>query len=54
MLKDMKLSQQPHPAQGSRRRSARWSTQVYGMHNAWGQGGADFSGVINLLRGEQK
>ena len=27
--------------------------KLFGLHNAWGEGGADFSGIINLIRGKQ-
>ena len=27
------------------------ATQLYGLHNAWGEGGADFSAIVHLLRG---
>lgn len=53
MLKDMKLSQQAAAASGVTTPLGALATQVYGMHNAWGEGGSDFSGVIHLLRGKQ-
>lgn len=53
MLKDLKLSQQAAAASGVTTPLGALATQVYGMHNAWGQGGGDFSGVIHLLRGKQ-
>lgn len=53
MLKDMKLSQQAAAASGVTTPMGALATQVYGMHNAWGQGGMDFSSVIHLLRGKQ-
>ncbi len=28
------------------------ATQLYGLHAAWGEGGADFSGIIELIRGK--
>ncbi|MGL4323025.1 MAG: 3-hydroxyisobutyrate dehydrogenase [Beijerinckiaceae bacterium] len=54
MLKDMKLSQQAAAASGVTTPLGALAAQVYGMHNAWGEGNSDFSGVIHLLRGKQK
>ena len=28
------------------------AAQIYGLHNAWGEGGTDFSGIIHLIRGK--
>ena len=52
MLKDMKLSQEAAQASGASTPLGAAATQLYGLHNAWGEGGADFSGIINLIRGK--
>ena len=30
------------------------AAQIYGIHNGWGEGGADFSAIIHLLRGRSE
>lgn len=52
MLKDMKLSQEAAQASGASTPLGAAATQLYGLHNAWGQGDADFSGIIHLIRGK--
>lgn len=52
MLKDLKLSQEAAAASGATTPMGALATQIYGLHNAWGEGGADFSGVIHLVRGK--
>ena len=52
MLKDMKLSQEAAAATGASTPLGAAAAQLYAMHNAWGQGDADFSGIINMLRGK--
>jgi len=52
MLKDMKLSQEAAQAAGASTPLGAAATQLYGLHNAWGEGGTDFSGIINLIRGK--
>ena len=52
MLKDMKLSQEAAAAVGASTPLGAAAAQLYGLHAAWGEGQADFSGVINLLRGK--
>lgn len=54
MLKDMKLSQEAAQAAGASTPLGAAATQLYGLHDAWGQGGGDFSGIINMLRGLEK
>jgi len=54
MLKDLKLSQEAAAAAGVSTPLGAAATQLYGLHNAWGEGGTDFSGIINLLRGKQE
>lgn len=51
MLKDLKLSQEAAQAAGASTPLGAAAAQLYGLHNAWGEGGADFSGIIHLLRG---
>ncbi len=51
MLKDLKLSQEAAQAAGASTPLGAAAAQLYGMHNAWGEGGADFSAIINMLRG---
>jgi 3-hydroxyisobutyrate dehydrogenase len=54
MLKDLKLAQEAAQAAGASTPLGAAAAQVYGMHNAWGEGGTDFSGIIHLLRGRSK
>jgi 3-hydroxyisobutyrate dehydrogenase len=51
MVKDMKLSQEAAAAVGATTPLGAAAAQLYALHAAWGQGGGDFSGIINLLRG---
>jgi 3-hydroxyisobutyrate dehydrogenase len=53
MLKDLKLAQEAAAAAGVATPLGAQAAQLYGLHNAWGEGGADFSGIIHLLRGRQ-
>ncbi len=52
MLKDLKLAQEAAASVGAVTPLGAEAAQIYGMHNAWGEGGADFSGIINLIRGK--
>jgi 3-hydroxyisobutyrate dehydrogenase len=52
MLKDLKLSQEAAANAGAATPMGALATQIYGLHNAWGEGGSDFSGVIHLVRGK--
>ena len=52
MLKDLKLSQEAAQASGAATPLGAAAAQLYGLHNAWGEGGTDFSGIIHLLRGQ--
>jgi 3-hydroxyisobutyrate dehydrogenase len=52
MLKDLKLSQEAASAAGVSTPLGAAATQLYSLYSAWGEGGADFSGIINLLRGK--
>jgi 3-hydroxyisobutyrate dehydrogenase len=53
MLKDMKLSQQAASSAGASTPLGAAATQLYSLFAAAGEGGTDFSGVINLLRGNK-
>jgi 3-hydroxyisobutyrate dehydrogenase len=53
MLKDLKLAQEAAAAAGASTPLGAVAAQLFGLHNAWGEGGADFSGIINLIRGKQ-
>ena len=52
MLKDLKLAQEAAQAAGAVTPLGAEAAQLYAMHNAWGEGGADFSGIIHLIRGK--
>jgi 3-hydroxyisobutyrate dehydrogenase len=54
MLKDLKLSQEAASAAGATTPLGAAATQLFALHNAWGEGGADFSGIIHLIRGKGK
>ena len=54
MLKDLKLAQEAASAAGATTPLGAAAAQIYGMHNAWGEGGTDFSGIIHLIRGKGK
>jgi 3-hydroxyisobutyrate dehydrogenase len=51
MLKDLKLAQEAAAASGATTPLGAAAAQLYGFHNAWGEGGTDFSGIIQLIRG---
>ncbi|MBV9701637.1 MAG: 3-hydroxyisobutyrate dehydrogenase [Methylobacteriaceae bacterium] len=51
MLKDLKLAQAAASACGASTPLGSAAAQLYGLYNAWGEGGADFSGIIHLIRG---
>ena len=51
MLKDLKLAQEAAATSGASTPLGAAAAQLYGLYAAWGEGGADFSGIINLLRG---
>lgn len=51
MLKDLKLAQEAAAGAGAATPLGAAAAQLYGLHGAWGEGGADFSGIIHLLRG---
>ncbi|QEL23438.1 3-hydroxyisobutyrate dehydrogenase [Bosea sp. F3-2] len=51
MLKDLKLAQEAAQAAGASTPLGAAAAQLFGLHNAWGEGNTDFSGIIHLLRG---
>ncbi|ESY70884.1 MULTISPECIES: 3-hydroxyisobutyrate dehydrogenase [Mesorhizobium] len=51
MLKDLKLSQEAAQGSGAVTPLGAEAAQLYALFNAQGNGGADFSGIINFLRG---
>jgi 3-hydroxyisobutyrate dehydrogenase len=53
MLKDLKLAQEAASSAGATTPLGAAAAQLFAMHNAWGEGGADFSGIIHLIRGRQ-
>ena len=53
MWKDLKLAQEAAAAAGAVTPLGAEAAQLYAMHNAWGEGGADFSGIIAMLRGNK-
>jgi 3-hydroxyisobutyrate dehydrogenase len=53
MLKDLKLAQEAASATGATTPLGAAAAQMFALHNAWGEGGADFSGIIHLIRGRQ-
>lgn len=53
MLKDLKLAQEAAAAAGASTPLGAAAAQLYGLHNAWGEGGSDFSGIIHLIRGKE-
>jgi 3-hydroxyisobutyrate dehydrogenase len=51
MLKDLKLAQEAALAAGATTPVGAQAAQLYALFNAAGNGGEDFSGIINFLRG---
>ncbi|ESX74134.1 3-hydroxyisobutyrate dehydrogenase [Mesorhizobium sp. M0027] len=52
MLKDLKLSQEAAQSVGAATPLGAEAAQLYALFNAQGDAGADFSGIINFLRGD--
>jgi 3-hydroxyisobutyrate dehydrogenase len=52
MLKDLKLAQEAASAAAATTPLGAAAAQIYAMHNAWGEGATDFSGIIHLIRGK--
>jgi 3-hydroxyisobutyrate dehydrogenase len=53
MLKDLKLAQEAAATSGATTPLGAAAAQMYGLHNAWGEGGMDFSAIIHLIRGRK-
>ena len=53
MLKDLKLSQEAAQAAGAVTPLGAEATQLYALFDQMGNGGVDFSGIINFLRGSK-
>ena len=51
MLKDLKLAQEAAQAAGAVTPLGAEAAQLYALFNAQGNGGTDFSGIIEFLRG---
>jgi 3-hydroxyisobutyrate dehydrogenase len=54
MLKDLKLAQDAAATAGATTPLGAAAAQLFGLHNAWGEGRTDFSGIIHLIRGKTK
>jgi 3-hydroxyisobutyrate dehydrogenase len=54
MLKDLKLSQEAAAGAGATTPLGALAAQLYGMHNAQGDGSKDFSGIIEMVRGKSQ
>jgi 3-hydroxyisobutyrate dehydrogenase len=52
MLKDLRLAQEAAAHAGAASPLGAAATQLYALHKAAGQGGADFSSIIRLIRGD--
>ncbi len=52
MLKDLRLAQEAAARAGAASPLGAAATQLYALHESAGQGGADFSSIIRLIRGE--
>jgi 3-hydroxyisobutyrate dehydrogenase len=52
MLKDLRLAQEAAQGAGAVTPLGAEATQLYALFNAMGEGGSDFSGIINFLRGK--
>ncbi len=53
MLKDLKLSQEAAQANGAITPLGAEATQLYSLFSALGNGGMDFSGIINFMRDDK-
>ena len=54
MLKDLKLAQEAAANTGAATPLGAAAAQLYALYNAWGKGGADFSGIIKMIRGKSE
>jgi 3-hydroxyisobutyrate dehydrogenase len=51
MLKDLKLAQEAAANVSAATPLGAAAAQLYALYNARGEGGSDFSGIINMIRG---
>jgi 3-hydroxyisobutyrate dehydrogenase len=51
MLKDLRLSQEAAQTTGAATPLGAAAAQLFALHDGWGEGDTDFSGIIQLLRG---
>jgi 3-hydroxyisobutyrate dehydrogenase len=49
----LKLAQEAAATTGATTPLGAAAAQLFGLHNAWGEGRTDFSGIIHLIRGKQ-
>ncbi len=54
MLKDLKLSQEAAQSNGAITPLGAQATQLYSLFSAMGNGGMDFSGIIEFMRGKKE
>ncbi len=54
MLKDLKLSQEAAQSNGAITPLGAQATQLYSLFSAMGNGGMDFSGIIEFMRGKEQ
>ena len=54
MLKDLRLAQEAALACGAATPLGAEAAQLYALFNGAGYGDRDFSGIINLLRGQER
>jgi len=54
MLKDLKLAQEAAAKAGLATPLGAMAAQLYALYGASGEGGSDFSGIINMIRGRAK
>jgi 3-hydroxyisobutyrate dehydrogenase len=54
MLKDLKLAQEAAACVGASTPLGAMAAQLYALYVASGEGGSDFSGVIEMIRGKQR
>ena len=53
MLKDLRLAQEAAQSVGANTPLGAQAAQLYGLFEAAGKGGVDFSGIITMLKGEE-
>jgi len=52
MLKDLRLAQEAAASCGAATPLGAAAAQLYALHDAQGEGGADFSGIVRMIRGQ--